>query len=194
MDEEKKARAKKNWEAEQRHERHSKIVRWSFGLPLLFLGFYVLVIGPYLMCLGAILIAPEIAGFFANKFVNLIWPHVRSDPKPMYSIAESLVAKGDYEKAEQEYEKIIEEFPNEAKPHIDMINIASTRLHDSELALKLYQRGMTMLIDPKEKSKLAEMYRALSSRIKTEESERRQPIARTRRVNMNHDAGEDNVG
>jgi tetratricopeptide (TPR) repeat protein len=170
MDSAKKAMSDKGaslWKAEQRRARISRAVRWGCGIPLAlfsfpFLGF----LGPFLALFGVILIAPDIASYLSRFAGNILWSHREGEPEPLYGIPESLVAKGEYAEAEQEYEKIIQEFPAEAKPHIDMINIAITRLHDAELAERLYQRGVASLPDGPPQEVLKKMYEAISTRLK----------------------------
>ena len=160
------AKFRARWKTEQRRLLTRQIIRRGIGVPLLVFAFPIPWFGPFLVLLGAILIAPDIAGFLSGFAGNILWPHQIVEPKPLYSIPESLVARGEYAKAEAEYEKIIKEFPAEAKPHIDMINIAVTRLNDKELAEKLYERGMSILQDPAPKETLTKMYDAISTMLK----------------------------
>lgn len=166
------------WKKEQRREFWSRLIRWGVGVPLIlfsypWLGYF----GPFLVVLGSILIARDIAGYLATKFAgNIIWTHHDGKPKPIYGIPRSLAAKGRYEKAEREYEEIIQEFPNEVKPHIEMINIAIVRLNNAELAERLYQRGMGLLQDPDDWETLARNYAAIRTRLKRSDEYNRKPI------------------
>ena len=159
------ARAEAEWRAREKRKLIWRIVRWCFAVPMITLTFGIVWFGPFLMLLGIILITPDIAQWLSCRWDTLLWSHRAGDATPLYSIPESLVARGRYVEAEQEYEKIIREFPNEVKPHVDLINIAVTRLHNAELAGQLYQRGMGLLRDDEAKQTLTRMYEAILSRL-----------------------------
>jgi len=167
------ARSTAEWKAQQRRILVSRVVRWSIALPLIIFCFPIPWFGPFLILLGAIMIAPDIASYLASLFQV----HHRAERKPVYGIAESLVARGKYADAEQEYEKIIQEFPGEVKPHVDMINIAVRWLNDGQLAEKLYQRGMTLLRDPAARTTLTEMYEGMRTRLKSPDAESNRTIS-----------------
>jgi len=160
------ARIMANWKAEQRRILISRAIRWGVGIPLIAVGFAIPFVGLFLMLLGVVMITPDIAGYVSNIAGNILWSHHTDRPKPLYDIAEALAAKGKYAEAEQEYEKIIQNFPSDVKPHIDMINIAVTRLNDRELAAQLYRRGMDLLPDSAPQETLTMMYEAISTRLK----------------------------
>lgn len=156
------------WESEERRKLWRRIIRWCLGIPLLLFSYpHLGLSGPFLMLLGVLLIAPDITAYLSGFAGNILWSHCEGESKPLYGIPESLVAKGKYAEAEQEYEKIVQKFPAEVKPHIDMINIAVTRLDDGELAKKLYQRGMSILQDSASQETLTRMYEAISTRLHT---------------------------
>lgn len=177
--EESQADGTAEWKREERRELWSRLIRWGVGVPLILFSFPLLGwwFGPFFVALGGILIARDIAGYFATKFAgNIIWTHHKGKLQPIYGIPRSLAAKGRYEEAEREYENIIQEFPNEVKPHIEMINIAIVRLNNAELADQLYQRGMGLLQDPDDREMLARMYAAIRTRLKRRDEDNRKPI------------------
>lgn len=153
----------------------SRIVRWSVAVILAPMAFVIPVFGAFLTLLGCILVAPDIAGWLSESFSGLLWSSHRPPPPPLYGIPESLVARRQYKEAEQAYEKIIREYPDEVKPHVDLITIAVTRLHDLELAERLYQRGMTTLRDKEAKEFLTKMHSAIASRLESP-SQNAEPI------------------
>lgn len=146
-----------------------RIVRWTLAVPLMlsypWLGLFSLL----LAVLGVILIMPELVGFCSRLLTGQIYPSIEATPKPTYGIPESLAARGQYVEAEAEYEKIIAEFPDEVKPHIDLINIAVVRLNNGELAEKLYQRGLERLKNPADRETLTTAYEGIRTRLKTPE-------------------------
>ena len=161
------------WKREERRELRSRLVRWGLAIPLFLSFIWIPWFGAFFALLGSLLIAQVVGRFFAN----LLWPHRKRKPKPVYGIPESLVFKGKYEAAEKEYEKIIQEFPNEVKPHVDLINIAVMHLNNGELAEQLYQRGMKLINDPEARETLSRMYAGIRTRLKNE-GETIQPVPR----------------
>ena len=166
------------WRREERRELWGRLVRWGLGIPLILfsyprLGWF----GPFFIVLGCILIAPDLAGYCSQFFGGILWSHRKGQIKPLYSIAESLVARGKYEEAEKEYETIIQQFPNEVKPHADMISIAIVQLKNAELADLLYQRGMTLLRDPAARKTLTQMHAGIRTRLQSRDIEHRPIIA-----------------
>lgn len=137
-------------------------LRWTVGLSLLFM--YPLLNrklnfdAPWLMLAGAVQIAPDIAGFFGDMAGGILWRHHAGKPTPIYGIAEKLTGEGRYVEAEAEYDKIMAEFPNETKPHLDLIDIAFKRLNDPRLAEQFYQRGIARLPTEEGRAWLAESY------------------------------------
>jgi tetratricopeptide (TPR) repeat protein len=161
------AKGRAEWAAYERRALISRILRWVFGIPLMLFCFPIPWFGPFLVLLGVILVAPDLARFAAGSLGGIMWRHTSDGPRPIYGIPEALAARGKYAEAEAEYEKIIQEFPGEVKPHIDLINIAVTRLKDAELAERLYRRGMETLKEPAARETLTRMYEGISSILKT---------------------------
>jgi len=155
------------WKREERRRLWSRIIRWGTGIPLLFCCFLIPWFGPFLALLGCILIAPDIAGWASRIVTRLILPHHDGKRQPLYSIPESLVAKGRYEEAEKEYEAVMQAFPKEAKPHIGLIEISVMRLNDADLARRLYEQGMGRLRDRGARETLTQAYEAIRTRIRS---------------------------
>ncbi len=112
-----------------------------------------------------------LARFLAEPVGTLFYPGTHSSKKaPMYGIPESKRAKGLYEEAIAGFEKIAEDYPNETKPYIEMIDIAIRDLKDPERANKIYQHGTSVLKKDKDKAVLSSMYTAISSRLNSKPS------------------------
>jgi len=139
-------------------------------------------LSPFFALFGCVLIAPDIAGYFSRFMGNILWRHREGKPQPLYSIPESLVAKGKYAEAEIEYEKIIQAFPDEVKPHVDMINIAIRWMNNGQLAEKLYQRGMSLLKNQADRDVLTEMYTSISTRLKKEDTRTTVPVEKLKEI------------
>lgn len=138
-------------------------IRWTVGLtlivsyPLMFR--YGNFNAPFLALIGVIQIAPFIAEWFGNMAGGILYRRQEGKPQPIYGIPERLAGLGRFEEAEQEYEKIMEEFPDEVKPHTALIEIALKRLRNVEAAEALYQRGMQTLKSEKRRAELTVAYR-----------------------------------
>ncbi|MFC1497909.1 hypothetical protein ACFLS1_05485 [Verrucomicrobiota bacterium] len=161
----------------------SLVLRGIIGLPLLVGGIIMLFsasdahnpgIGLYACALiipGAIVLAYPLARFLAEPAGSLFYPVTRaSGPQPMYSIPESRRAKGLYEEAMAGFEKIAEDYPNETKPYIEMIDIAICDLKDSERANEIYKRGVSVMKKDEDKEVLARMYSAIRTRLNSKPS------------------------
>ncbi len=115
---------------------------------------------------AATIIAPPLARLIAEPSGNLFYPSQRFDrPPPMYSIPKSKRAKGLYEEAIAGFEKIAQDYPDEVKPYIEMIDIAIVNLKDPERANAVYQRGILVLKKNEDKEVLARMYGAIRTRM-----------------------------
>jgi hypothetical protein len=169
---------------ELRRERIHMIIRWVLAIPFAFsipimmslFGPAAAFFAPFFMALGAFLIAPEIVSFFSSIINGVLFPELQAERKPNYDIPESLVAKGEYEEAEAEYEKIIAAFPNEVTPHTALINIAIRRLKDVRLAEDLYLRGMSCLKKQSARETLDRVYTGMMTQIKSAEEEHPPPL------------------
>lgn len=177
--EESQSEGTRQWQREARREFWGRLIRWVIAIFLISYSFPWLDLRRiFLMALGWTLIASDIIGYIAQFAGRLLWPESKIEPQPLYSIAESLVAKGKYEEAEREYKKIIQEFPNEVKPHLDLISMAVVRLNNAELAEQFYLGGMNTLQDPAARETLTRMYAAIQSRLKSSDEKKRKVIPR----------------
>ncbi|MCF7853593.1 MAG: tetratricopeptide repeat protein [Candidatus Pacebacteria bacterium] len=115
------------------------------------------------LILAAIAMAPPVLELIANMLtLSLFLPDEHGKPRPRYSIPESRVKQGKYEEAIELYEEIADHFPDEARPYIDMIDIATNKLHDSERAKRLFQNGLDSLNAPDQQEQLRKSYRILT--------------------------------
>jgi hypothetical protein len=117
---------------------------------------------------AAIIVAAPIARLVAEPTGNLFWPSRRFDrPQPMYGIPESKRKKGLYQEAFDGFQAIAEEFPQELKPYVQMIDIAIVDMYNANLARAVLQSGLKTLKDDNARDALSRMHRAISSRLKT---------------------------
>ncbi|MFO7948853.1 MAG: tetratricopeptide repeat protein [Candidatus Fermentibacteraceae bacterium] len=64
---------------------------------------------------------------------------------PDYQAPRALEARGRYEDAMETYLKMAEEYPDELKPHVEMMRIALMGLHDRNRFRRIYRRGLDSL-------------------------------------------------
>jgi len=61
---------------------------------------------------------------------------------PDYQAARALEARGRWEEALQAYGKIAEEYPDELKPHVEMMQVALLGLRDRDRFCRIYRQGL----------------------------------------------------
>ena len=88
----------------------------------------------------------------------------------MYSIPESKRTQGLYEESITGFERIAEDYLDELKPYLEMIDILIRNLKDAARAEVIYQHGMSLLKSEKDKAVLAGMYTAIRSRLNAKPS------------------------
>ena len=114
---------------------------------------------------AAVILAFPVAGLLAEPTGNLFYAGERFDrPQPIYSIPQSKRTQGFYELAMTAYQKIADEYPEEVKPYVEMIDIATRDLNDPTRALAVYETGMSRLKKDKDRAVLTQMYMAIRSR------------------------------
>jgi tetratricopeptide (TPR) repeat protein len=104
--------------------------------------------------------------------------HFEDTPTPMYSIPQARRASGLYDEAMEAYEAILQEFPEERRAYVEMIDICIVNLKDPEWAMRVYQRGMEALKSEPDKNALETMYGAILTRLHEEmtEADRHKPV------------------
>ena len=137
-----------------------------FGSIMLEGGHIGAAFGSLFICAGIIIISIFMsfpaARRIAEPWGQLFFPTEGfKEAKPMYSIPESKIAKGLFEEAIIEYQKIATQYPAETKPYLEMISVASDHLKDPEWAKAIYQRGLETLEEEDAKEVLTKGYRAI---------------------------------
>lgn len=136
-----------------------------------------MVLGIALMLVGALILMPRIGDMFSLSFQHLFYPDAKfTKIPPIYGPAESLVKKGLYEEAMEAYRGISEKHPDEAKPYLDMIDVAAYRMRDVHRADQIYQQGIENLRDPRAIHLLKTLYKDLRARGETETGATRRTI------------------
>jgi hypothetical protein len=151
-----------------------QVWRLAAGLPLLAAGGYLLFTTgrfgafawlPFGLA-GGILVGPLITELCAEPLRGLFYPRrYAARPAPMYGIPESKRAKGRYEEAIADYERIAAEYPGELRPYVGMIEIAIVNLRDPQRAARVFERGVAALEDPDARDALARVYSGVRTRM-----------------------------
>jgi hypothetical protein len=135
-----------------------------FFIPRLFQSHPIITVG--VMLIGAILLGPDIAAFLSHAFDHILWSHRGSGRRPAYGVPLSLVQRGRFDEAIAAYEAIIDEYPDEIRPHMGLIDVAVVRLNDRALATKFYERSLLQLKNASDREKLKDIYVAICERWK----------------------------
>ena len=99
----------------------------------------------------AFIVAPAVARLISEPTGALYYSDKKYIlPPPLYDVAESLREQGRYAEAMTEYEKIAEQYPDETKPFVEMIDMAVEGFKDRELAKAIYKRGLSLFEDDKD--------------------------------------------
>lgn len=124
-----------------------------------------MLLGFFFFLVAAVFLAGPVAGLFAEPLGGLLLPkRYYEKPQPMYGIPEAKRVQKRPEEAIAEYEKIAIAYPDEVRPHLEMIDIALTDLQDPDLANVFYQRGIAALKKPADQDHLAQVYAATRDR------------------------------
>jgi tetratricopeptide (TPR) repeat protein len=120
-----------------------------------------------LMCVvgAAAIVGRGLPGLIAEPAGSLFYPRRVMLPGPVYSVAEARRARGKYEDALAEYERIIEQFPAELLAYVTMMEIAFVHLGDAERAESIVKRGLAALPDDGSRHSLLQKYRVIKSRM-----------------------------
>lgn len=120
---------------------------------------------------ATVILAFPLARLMAEPAGGLFYPGRRLDrPLPMYSIPESKRTQGLYEESIAGFERIAEEYPDEVKPYLEMIDISIRNLKDADRARDIFARGMSLLEKEEDRDVLEGMYVAIASRLNAKPS------------------------
>jgi hypothetical protein len=98
------------------------------------------------LVLGAIVLCPPLARLIAEPAGWLFYStRPITHGQPTYEAFEALLAAGKHEEAIACLEKLAGTYPDEVRPHVEMLQISMLKLHDPERTEQLYLRGMQML-------------------------------------------------
>ncbi|MBN1669546.1 MAG: hypothetical protein JXR37_00835 [Kiritimatiellae bacterium] len=153
------------------------LVRLLMAVPLYVLACFLFCCspgGPFLgvplaaLCIGfgSVLLVPPLLDIMTEPVASLLWPGRRRDkPLPTYGPAEARAKMGLHKEAIAAYEKILEEYPQELKAYIGIIDVNITRLQKPALAEVVYRRGLAALKSQEDRDNLTRMYNAIRSKL-----------------------------
>lgn len=136
-----------------------RIIRRIIGL-LLIPCIVIPIVGFFLMVLGVILIAPDIASFLSRPACNLLWSNRPPPNQPRYSKAEAMLIHGRLAEAEKEYLSILEEFPQEIKAHAALLRIATVESYDPAKAEEHYEQAISSLKKESDQNQITQLYQS----------------------------------
>lgn len=97
---------------------------------------------------------------------SLYFPSAENDrPPPVYGVAETRRARGEYEEAMALLDGIAEEHPRELRTYVLMIDIAVTNLCDAARAEAAFRRGLAALRGEPDRTALENIYEAVRTRL-----------------------------
>lgn len=183
-------RVARRWRKREWRVTRGRILRWSIAVLCWLAPFAagrdvaVFIPAAWLALIGCVLVAPELASWLSRPFERLLWPCRVGKRKPSYGEPQTLVAKGEFERALAMYREIAGEFPDEVEPHIRMLTVAVQDMDDAERAEVLFQRGLAALDRPEDRDTLCSAYEELRA-----EAGRRRGGGKRRLIAVDTDAG-----
>ena len=138
---------------------------WAIGTGSRILAIGGALVGVSMLMLAGLLLAPSVSELLSRPFGSIFFPETRDTrPPPQYSLAEAKVQRDDFEGAIAHYVEITLNYPDEARPYCEMIDIILRHLHDPERAELVYHRGVEALRSRDAREILERCYRAAKSR------------------------------
>lgn len=131
----------------------------------------VVILGVFLSVLGAVLLGPDMAGLLSGALSGSFWPSRPGPRKPAYGVPQSKMAAHEYAEARQAYEQIIREYPDEVKPHVELVKMAFLKLKDEALAKEFHDRAMKSLASAA-REQVTSVYRMLYAEFTAPKHER----------------------
>ena len=131
-------------------------------------------LGPLLVasaCLitGAIIVAIPVARLLAQPATGLFFPNDHFDkPQPIYGIPRTRRGKGLFEEAITEYEKLVEEYPEEIEAWIEMMEVAAIDLRDAARADEILEQAVEECAEESERGRLKEARERMRDRVRAE--------------------------
>lgn len=108
---------------------------------------------------AALFFVPQLLAFMADLTGGVIGGSFGGKSRPFYRLAADKRARGRFDEAIIELEKIVDEHPQEVNAYLEMLDIAMNDLNDFEQARAICLRGKKALVKRAEKELVASAYR-----------------------------------
>jgi len=120
--------------------------------------------GVAMFVVAAIIMGTPLARLVAEFVSNIFYPSEHyNKPQPVYGIPEAKRMKGLFQEAFDDFQKLSQEFPQELKAYIEMIDIAIVDMNNPDLASSVYQHGLETLKEEKAREVLSGRYKAITA-------------------------------
>ena len=167
--------------------------RLVFALPLIGLGviFFLFapdglgkvgayMIGSAALLLGLIMLNRPLAGLLSQPMGSILRPGRRSSADgPNYTMPEAKAALGEFEEALTLYRELTEEYPQETRPWMEMLDIAVLELKSPSRAKQIYRDALMSLKKEREQAVIVQLYKGMSRNLGSmeEESKEEEPAS-----------------
>ncbi len=131
-------------------------VKWIFYTPAegTFMDAMPLVLGMLCLLGSAVILCRPLVQLIAEPAGWLFYSARPQDPAP----AEPIHGADNYETAIAKLEQLAQEFPDDPRPHEEMIRIAMLNLQDPDRAERLYRRSLQVLQRPEAQNAIGQCY------------------------------------
>lgn len=165
-----------------------RATRWLIGLLLLGIGMTLLIQGSFLGVIkGTLFIVISLACLIRkfSTYLSRCYKNVRRAIRVKkagvsYRYVDQLINDGEYQEAEQELYWIVENFPEEVRPHIDLVWLALNYHKDQNIADMRMLHALRTFKKDEDQEKLKRAYNKLSPRNKEHISFKKEQPASSR--------------
>lgn len=139
-------------------------ISFLFALPLIILAVHWLrqmsPYGVFPLILVAFLIAPPLCDLIFSGIGGVIFPRKASkSPNLAFSIPESMIMDGKYEKALEKYIEMIKKAPNNIEIYLAVMKLASEKMGNSDIVREYFSLGLKYLDNLPDRKRLASEYK-----------------------------------
>ncbi len=126
-------------------------------------GYFIF--GMAIFVVAAIIMGRPMAAVVGEFITNIFYPSYHyKGPQPVYGIPEANRKKGRIQVSFDGFQKIAEEYPQELRAYIEMIDIAIMDMKAPDLASSVHQSGLENLKEEEARGVLSNRYKEICSR------------------------------
>jgi hypothetical protein len=124
---------------------------------------YVLLLHAVLIVVSIILSIP-FSDSIGNWFSGLLFPTTEFErPQPIYSFPEAQAIRGNFAGAMALYEGMVREYPEEVRPHLEMMELAWGPLKDGNRAGEIYEKARKIFRSKTQRAELEKFWQLLQT-------------------------------